>query len=341
MARKAKVWIPRVEGARTRRMARLARRALEAYDLRVATLEPLGVSQNWMFRLRTEDGRRFAVRVNRPGMRTPLDIASEMHWLAALRRDTDLVVPDPLPDRDGRCVQVVSGPGLEPDAIVEHAVSVFGWIDGATVGDHLGPATARGMGTALGRLQDHADRFVPPVPFTASRLERAYTFGARPDVLDEGAPEHPWFPPERRKLIERTAVRVQAQIDAIHADRAALRFLHIDLHAANVKRLPRGQGLALLDFDDSRWAHPAQDVAIALYYLWVRPRGEALWDAWAEGYASVRGDLPADRATLETLVAGRQVDLLSFVLDARLLADSAMPAWLDRVEERLRRLEPA
>ena len=43
---------------------------------------------------------------------------------------------------------------------------------------------------------------------------------------------------------------------------------------------------------------------------------------------------------LDTLVAGRQVDLLSFVLEARLLADSAMPAWLDRVEARLRRLEP-
>jgi Ser/Thr protein kinase RdoA (MazF antagonist) len=339
MAQKPKVWIPRVEGATTRRMARLARRALEAYDLRVASLAPLGVSQNWMFELRTEDGRRFAVRVNRPGMRTPLDIASEMHWLAALRRDTDLVVPEPIPDRDGRPVQVVAGPGRQPGVIEDHAIAVFGWIDGATVGDRIGPRTARAMGEALGRLQDHADRFVPPVPFTTSRLARAYTFGSRPEVLDEGAPEHPWFPRERRERIERAAVRVQGRIDALHADPAALRFLHIDLHAANVKRQPGG-GLALLDFDDSRWAHPAQDVGIALYYLWVRPRGEALWDAWAEGYASVRGDLPADRATLETLVAGRQVDLLSFVLEARLLADSAMPAWLDRVEERLRRLEP-
>lgn len=71
----------------------------------------------------------------------------------------------------------------------------------------------------------------------------------------------------------------------------------------------------------------------------MRPDGPALWDAWCEGYAAVRGDVPADRATLELLIAGRQLDLLAFVLEARLLADEAMPAWLDRVEERLKRLE--
>jgi Ser/Thr protein kinase RdoA (MazF antagonist) len=330
-----KVWIPRVETGRTRRLGRLARRALEANDLEVERLSPLKVSQNWMYRLVTADGRRFAVRVNRPGMRSPLDIASEMHWLAALRRDTDLAVPAPLADRSGAYVQVVDDGEGTP-----HAVSVFSWIEGATVGDTVRPATARAMGAALGRLQEHADRFRPPVPFTDSRLSSVWTFGQRPDVLEPTAPPHPWFPGERRELIDRAAARAQNAFDALHADRTRLRFLHIDLHSANVKRLPGGDGrLALLDFDDSRWAHPVQDVAIALYYLWVRPDGSTLWDAWCEGYASVRGDVPADRPLLETLVAGRQVDLLAFVLAARLLADEAMPAWLERVEQRLRRLE--
>jgi hypothetical protein len=82
-----------------------------------------------------------------------------------------------------------------------------------------------------------------------------------------------------------------------------------------------------------------QDFAIPLFYFWVRDRGQALWDAYAAGYASVRGDVPADTATLRTLVAGRQVDLVSFVLESKLLADEVIPAWLERVEGRLRRLE--
>jgi Ser/Thr protein kinase RdoA (MazF antagonist) len=334
------VWIPRNEARRTRQLGALARRALAAYDLEIASFTPLSIAQNWIYRLEATDGRRFVVRVNRPGYRTPLEIASELAWLVALRRDTDLVVPTPLIDRAGGSVQVLDGPGPDdaPETPTPHSVAVFEWIDGRTVGDGVAPATARAMGEALGRLQDHADRFRPPTPFSVTRLDRAYTFGSRPAVLDDDAPAHPWFPPGRRALIDRTAGRAQALIDGLHADPAALRFLHIDLHSGNVKRIPGG-GLALLDFDDSRWAHPLQDFAIPLFYFWVKPRGAALCDAYSAGYAAVRGDVPADRATLDTMIAGRQVDLLSFVLEARLLADSAMPAWLERVEERLRRLE--
>ena len=350
MAAAPKAWVPRVETSRTRRLGRLARRALAFWDVRVSRLSALAVSQNWIYRLETDDGRRFVVRVNRPGMRTPLDIASEMAWLDALGRDTDLVVPVPLADKDGGWVRVVADDEGEGAEGAPHAVSVFSWVDGTTVGDSVRPATARAMGAALGRLQDHADTFRPPATFTDSRLSSVWTFGQRPAELASGAGAvaeagpHPWFPRERIGLIERTEVRAQALIDLLHADRSKLRFLHIDLHTGNVRRLPRrlvggGGPLALLDFDDSRWAHPVQDAGIVLFYLWVRDDGAALWDAWCEGYASVRGDVPADRATLETIVAGRQLDLLSFVLEARLLAEHAMPGWLERVEQRLRRLE--
>jgi Ser/Thr protein kinase RdoA (MazF antagonist) len=339
-AKPKKLWVARRDGVRTRRLGEVARRALAAYDVGIASLKPLALSQNWLYRLDTTDGRRFVVRVNRPGMRSALDVASEMAWLAALRRDTDLVVPDPLLDRSGHHVQLVDGPGPDEDKgrVVPHAVSVFGWIDGRNVGERVDPKLARAMGEAVGRLQDHADTFRPPQPFTTSTLDRVWTFGARPAWLDPGAAPHPWFTRERSARIARAAERGQARIDALHADRATLRFLHIDLHMGNVRR-QKGGGLALLDFDDSRWAHPVQDFAIPLYYLWVRENGAELWDAYAEGYAGVRGDVPVDRRALLDLVAARQVDLLAFVLTARLIEDDAMPAWLERVDERLGRLE--
>jgi len=333
MAPPQKVWRPRRDGAHTRRLGALARRALLAYDVEVASLVPLAVSQNWIFRLRTGDGRQFVVRVNRPGMRTPLDVRSEMAWLAALRRDTDLVVPDPLEDRAGGHVQVL------PDALgVPHAVSVFGWIEGRNVGQKIDPKLARGMGEAVGRLQEHADVFRPPTPFTTSTLDDVWAFGPEPPVLAPGAPQHAWFPPARREAIRRAAARGQARIDALHARREDLRFLHIDLHMGNVRR-QKGGRLALLDFDDSRWAHPVQDFAIPLFYLWHHEHGDALWDAYAAGYASVRGDVPAPRDVVYDLVAARQVDLIAFVLESRLLEESAMPAWLERAEQRLLRLE--
>jgi Ser/Thr protein kinase RdoA (MazF antagonist) len=333
MAPAKKPWRPRKDGALTRRLGALARRALGAYDLEVASLVPLAVNQNWMFRLRAGDGRQFVVRVNRPGMRTPLDVASEMAWLAALRRDTDLVVPDPLPDRASGHVQV-----LPDERGVLYPVSVFGWIEGRNVGQRIDIALARGMGEAVGRLQEHADCFRPPEPFTTSTLDDVWAFGPEPAVLAPGAAPDPWFPASRREAIRRAAARGQARIDALHARKDELRFLHIDLHMGNVRR-QKGGRLALLDFDDSRWAHPVQDFAIPLFYLWHHEHGEALWDAYSAGYASVRGDVPAGRDVLYDLVAARQVDLVAFVLESKLLEESSMPAWLERAELRLERLE--
>ncbi len=312
-------------------MAVLARNALAAYDVTIDRLTLLGRHQNLMFKLVTTDGRRYAVRVNLPGMRSELDIASEMTWLAALERDTDLVVPRPLPTRDGRLMTVATAEGVpEP-----RAVAVFDWIDGRTVGDSLGRPVARQMGEALGRLQDHADRFVPPAAFTDLRLDSAWVFGKEPRALAETGTDALWTD-QRRGLVRRAAAHTQAVIDALHADRSALRFLHIDLHSGNVMRIP--DGLAVLDFDDSQWAHPAQDVGIPLFYFWVRENGERLVAAFLEGYASVRGNAP-DRRLLHQLIAGRQLDLLAFILDRGFIPAAEMPAYMEKVERRLTVLE--
>ncbi len=314
-----------------RRLAVLARNALAAYDVGIDRLSLLGRHQNTMFKLVTTDGRRFVVRVNIPNMRSELDIASEMAWLAALHRDTDLVVPRPLATRDGALMTVAAAPGVpEP-----RSVAVFDWIDGRTVGDALGRPILRQMGEALGRLQDHADRFVPPPVFTDLRLDSAWVFGKEPRALAETGTDALWTE-ERRGLVRRAAERTQAVIDTLHADRSALRFLHIDLHSGNVMRI--ADGLAVLDFDDSQWAHPVQDVGIPLFYFWVRENGERLIASFLEGYAAVRGNVP-DRRVLFQLIAGRQLDLLAFILDREFIPAAEMPAYMEKVERRLTVLE--
>ena len=44
----------------------------------------------------------FCVPANAPGLRTELEIRSELAWLDALRRETDLLVPEAIPTRSGR-----------------------------------------------------------------------------------------------------------------------------------------------------------------------------------------------------------------------------------------------
>ena len=46
-------------------------------------------------------GKRYVLRIHRAGTPTVESVGAELAWLAALRRDTALEVPAPVPTRDG------------------------------------------------------------------------------------------------------------------------------------------------------------------------------------------------------------------------------------------------
>src|SRR5436305_10436151 len=101
-------------GGQVRRMKQLAETALTAYDLGDVHLTPLAHFFNTTFRVDTcppsEDarGKRYVIRIHRPGTQNALVIQSELLWLQALRRDTGLVVPVPVPTRTGELVTCAS-----------------------------------------------------------------------------------------------------------------------------------------------------------------------------------------------------------------------------------------
>ena len=96
------------QAGRTARLRRMAVVALARYDLAVAAVRPLSMHFNAIFRVDLEDGGRVVLRINRPGNRSLVDIRSELIWLDALRRETDLIVTEPLPTRDGDLITTVA-----------------------------------------------------------------------------------------------------------------------------------------------------------------------------------------------------------------------------------------
>jgi Ser/Thr protein kinase RdoA (MazF antagonist) len=143
------------------------------------------------------------------------------------------------------------------------------------------------------------------------------------------------MPPARRALFERARDRVEAALSDLYADRLGPRVLHYDLHHWNVKVF-RGK-LFALDFEDLMWGYPVQDIAITLYYWQDRADFGELRDAFRRGYTE-HGDWPEQAAgQIDTLIAGRALDLANFVLqDPNPEWQQAAPAFLERVEGRLR-----
>ncbi len=315
---------------RALRLRRMALAALQHYDLEVSRVRLVSNDLNGIFRVDTAAGLKLAMRVCLPEAGHSLqEIRSEMIWLEALSRDTGLGVPEPVANRDGALVTTVKTDGV-PEA--RHCV-LFGWMPGPDLADRLTLDNVAKMGALSAQLHAHAETFGPPPGFSIKTADVAFPFGD--DLVLFDAAHGDSVTPTRRDLFQRVRERVEDALHELYADRRGLRVLHYDLHHWNVKVF-RGK-LYALDFEDLMWGYPVQDVAITFYYWQDHPQCGELREAFRRGYTR-HSDWPEQiPGQIDTFIAGRGLDLANFVLrDPNPDWRSAAPAFLERVEHRLR-----
>jgi Ser/Thr protein kinase RdoA (MazF antagonist) len=315
------------------RLRQMALAALERYDLKVSRVRLITNDFNGIFRVDAEDREKYVLRVALPESQRDLnDIRSEMMWLAALSRDTDLGVPQPVATRDGDWATTVAVAGV-PEA--RHC-AVFGWVPGPDLADRPSLENLAKMGELAAQLHNHALSWTPPESFCAKTSDSVFPFG-EPVVLFE-KDFAGLFPPERRDLFQRALDRVEDVISSLYADRSGLRVIHNDLHQWNVK-VYRGR-LHALDFEDLMWGYPVQDLAITLYYFYFwHPDGQhtAEREAFARGYTHHLPWPEQYPGQIDALIAGRGLNLANFVLmDPNPDWQQEVPPMLNRVERRLR-----
>ena len=143
---------------------------------------------------------------------------------------------------------------------------------------------------------------------------------------------------ERQALFRREAERVQAELDWMYRGPHRPLFLHLDMHFGNVKLL--GDRLAVLDFDDSMWAYPVQDIAVSLYYLrYLRGLGADVLTPFKSGYVRLRRWPEEWDGQIKLLIEARALDLVDvFVsLDSPRIK-AHLPQLLQGIEDQLRSL---
>jgi Ser/Thr protein kinase RdoA (MazF antagonist) len=282
--------------------------ALARYGRQPRRLRPLAAD---VTRADADDGRRYALRCRPRADRAFGNIPLELAWTAALRAETEVRPPVPVPGLDGQLVQelVLAGAADAYDCVL------FEWIPGPELADRLTPANARLLGQLSARLHEHAANYRPPPEIAVRRLDRLVRDGERDVLLGH---DHPRFlPSTRRAVFEAVASRLHDVLAGLYSDPAGRRLVHADLHHENVK-VHRGH-LRPLDFYEVVWAYPVQDVALTLYdlryYADCQPHGyPAIRDAVADGYASRLPWPETHRDQIDTLVAGRLLRRANYVL---------------------------
>ena len=287
------------------RLRELAVGALREYDLEVGRCSFVARAFNTVFRVDTANGATYALRMS-PSLRIHADgcEAAEAAWLAALRRDAGLPVPQVIPARDGSVIVWASTQGV-PDA---RSCVLFEWVRGRRLRDRLNADLVRKAGTLTAAVHRHGAVYSSEPPAGVLIADRVLYFRA--------APRFEELRPAYGSLLEDAVARAQHALDDLWRNPPQLpHLLHGDVQPSNV--MVRGNEVVLIDFQDLIWGFEVQDVSIALLALQQHGDTGSWGAAFRAGYESVRPWPETDPGTLAALDAARHLNILNFGLNLR------------------------
>lgn len=310
------------------RLRKLAHAALAAYAVPVPKLLPLTHVENTTFRVLAADQQQYVMRIQRPDSHAAAAIRAEMAWLLALRRDTDLAVPEPVPNRAGAFVTVAAIDEIpEPRNCV-----LLRWLDGRFFDKKFTPKQLEQVGIFTAKLHEHASQWQPPADFVRGRSDaitekarrllwqpkRASVFIPQPadeDVTRTIALVNDLFSTEEAAMVARVVQQIRTVFQELGESQEVFGLIHADLHQANYL-FQLGRACAI-DFDDCGWGHYLFDLTVTLSELTHLPAYPSLRTALLQGYRTIRPFPEEHERYLDTFFALRRIQLLIWVIESR------------------------
>ena len=277
--------------------------ALSAYAIKPLRSDLLQSDRQIVFHLVAARGREYALRIYPPGQRDRRTIWSQCQWLRAIARDTDLLVPEPIPNRDGDDVTPLNGGWC----------TLTRWVPGRRRFWKNGPGAdvLRNVGYLMARLHEHGQSFKPPPGFRCPRWDWHGLFGTT----------SPWYPQRKlaldkptRQLFDRIMRRTRAIMQNLGTGQHVFGLIHGDLMQANYV-VDRGH-VHPIDFADFGRGYFLYDMAVTLLMLKPFDQRATQRHAFIQGYRQVRPVSPEHESLLDDFLAARAVLLARLALGA-------------------------
>ena len=301
----------------TRRLRRLADRAIESYDLDVVDMRLIAQSFNTAYRVQCHGVLAHLLRVGSSFRLHPPDSDTmAAAWQRELLRDLGLGVPQYVSARDGSIVHPVSLDGIPGP----RDCAVLTWVPGRTVGPSVTLEQAANSGRLLARLHKHATSWDPPDGLVVPIADRVSYLGDEP--VFEALTRH-------RGLYLEAQDRAQQTIDAIWNEAPVPpHLLHGDLTVHNT--IVTRAGLIPIDFQDLAVGHEVQDISISLLPLTRIDDSGSLSEAFRSGYTELRIWPSYGPDTFDALFAARRLLMANLSIH---LCRPDMDNYLDRSAE--------
>jgi Ser/Thr protein kinase RdoA (MazF antagonist) len=297
-----------------RRLRRLVDVVLPHYDIHDAKVTLLQYEDNAVYRIATHSGKQFVLRVSAAEGHTAAEQLSEMQWLIALRRETGLLVPEPVQTVDGEFLITVEAKDVPAP---RHCVLLH-WIPGKPPAKGLGFDTAKNIGICTARLHQYAEHFVPPAGFIRPSLGWEESFGASSILGTESIAV--LLTPSDRELLTTVGNCLREELRAIEKAVPQQGLIHGDLHRDNI--LISGGQVVMIDFDDCAWGHYLLDIASLLEPIQRRVASNQhdyliMREAYLAGYTQVRSLPLTIDGYLQTFKVMRDMGVVNFILSSK------------------------
>ena len=274
-------------------------------ELRGARAELVNHSENQTFRVDTADRRVFMLRVHRTGYQSVQSIDSELAWLLALRRDTALPIPEPVPGGNGQLLQ-----HFHASDGTDRLAALFRHIPGAepTPQSNLGQLFGT-LGTYAATLHRHATTWQRPAGFVRQSWQAS-------TILDTDGPWGDWrmgpgVNAQNRPILDRLDATLWMRLAEYGLAPGRYGLIHADMRLGNL--LVEGDAVALIDFDDCGFCWFTYDFSSAISFHETNPAIPALKAAWLEHYQAVRPLDEQDLRSIDCMVMLRRMALLAWI----------------------------
>ena len=242
----------------------LAKQALSLYDLPGnATVTLISISENEIYKVESASGAAWALRLQRPGYQSKNSLASEISWLAALRKDGVLATPVPVPGLNGEWVQECAQAAQHPTNPDPRNMVLFEWQNGREPEIAMDLRQCfRHLGAISAQMHAHSRKWQRPKDFERFAWNFETTLGETPrwgnwrDGLGMSAAS--------LDLFSRTSLLIRDRLARYGCGRERFGLAHCDLRLGNL--LLHQDQVKVIDFDDCGFSWYMYDAATTVSF---------------------------------------------------------------------------
>lgn len=274
-------------------------------DLAGAEPRLINYSENHTFLLSVPGGEAFTLRVHRPNYQSVANIESELAWLEALHKQTDLSIPEPVAGQNGRLIQHFTTPSGE----IRQGV-LFHFIKGR---EPSPDSNLVDLFAVLGRyaacLHQHSIAWPRPAGFTRQAWTAASILDA--DGLWGNWRIAPGVTDSIRLCLNRAQDLLRQRLASYGTGPDRYGLIHADMRLGNL--LVDQDQVSLIDFDDCGFCWFGYDFAAAISFHETHKAVPTLKASWIEAYRAVRPLTDLDIDMLDSMVMLRRMALLAWI----------------------------